>query len=109
MRLMTHTLKKFLKQWRDNYFLSSLLAYCLKPLHSLSARTASFIHRRIRKNGAAIRLPNGKKMTIGRDSGIGLASELFWHGFTGYEPETSRTLRNLFERSATFIDVGANC
>jgi FkbM family methyltransferase len=48
-------------------------------------------------------------MTIGKDSGIGMASLLFWHGIDGYEPDTSRTLRFLFERSGTFIDVGANC
>ena len=48
-------------------------------------------------------------MSIGRNSGIAIASLLFWHGLEGFEPETSRTLRSLFERAATFIDVGANC
>jgi FkbM family methyltransferase len=48
-------------------------------------------------------------MAIARDTGIGIASLLYWQGLDGYEPETSRTLRFLFERSATFIDVGANC
>jgi len=38
-----------------------------------------------------------------------MSSQLFWHGLDGYEPETSRTLRSLFEHAATFIDVGANC
>jgi FkbM family methyltransferase len=48
-------------------------------------------------------------MSIARDSGVGIASALFWHGLDGYEPETSRTLRFFFERVATFVDVGANC
>ena len=48
-------------------------------------------------------------MSIGGDSGIGIASLLFWHGLDGFEPETSRALRFFFERAATFLDVGANC
>ncbi len=48
-------------------------------------------------------------MTIGRDAGVGLASLLFWHGVDGYKRETSETLRFFFSRSATFVDVGANC
>jgi FkbM family methyltransferase len=89
--------------------MSLLLASSAKPLHFLSARAALQIERKVHKNGVSIRLPNGKSMSIGRNSGIGIASALFWHGLDGYEPDTSRTLRFFFERSATFIDVGANC
>jgi FkbM family methyltransferase len=62
----------------------------------------------VHRDGAAIRLPNGKIMRIARDCGVWIATALFWHGLDGHEPETSRALRFLFERSATFIDVGAN-
>lgn len=106
---MANVLKRFLKRWRDNYYLSSLLAHSLKPLRRVSSQTARNIQQTVRKNGVTIRLPNGKKMSIARDSGIGLASLLFWHGIDSHEPETSRTLRFFFERAATFIDVGANC
>jgi FkbM family methyltransferase len=106
---MASSLKKFLKRWRDNYHLGLLLAYSLKPLQFVSAHAARSIQQMVRKNGVTIRLSNGKKLSIAKDAGIGLASQLFWHGIDGYEPETSRTLRLLFERAATFIDVGANC
>lgn len=106
---MANVLKRFLKRWRDNYYLSSLLAHSLKPLRRVCSQTARNIQQTVRKNGVTIRLPNGKKMSIARDSGIGLASLLFWHGIDSHEPETSRTLRFFFERAATFIDVGANC
>ena len=106
---MARGLTRFLKRWRDNYYLSLLLASSAKPLRFISARTARFVEQKVRKNGVSIRLPNGKTMLIGRDAGIGFASTLFWHGLDGYEPETSRTLQFLFERAATFIDVGANC
>jgi FkbM family methyltransferase len=106
---MAGGLTRFLKRWRDNYYLSLSLAYSAKPLRFVSSRAALCIEQRVRKNGVTIRLPNGKKMSIGRNSGIGIASLLFWHGLDGFEPETSRALRFLFERAATFLDVGANC
>lgn len=106
---MAGGLKRFLKRWRDNYYLSLLLAYSAKALRFVSSKAALRIEQSVRKNGVTIRLPNGKYMSLGRNSGIGIASLLFWHGLDGFEPETSRTLRFLFERAATFLDVGANC
>lgn len=106
---MADGLERLLKRWRDNYYLSLLLAYVAKPLRWVSAQAVRGIEQKVRKNGVTIRLPNGKNMSIGRNSGIGIASLLFWHGLDGFEPETSRTLRFLFERATTFIDVGANC
>jgi FkbM family methyltransferase len=106
---MPNRLKALLKRWRDNYYLNALLANSAKPLYSASRHLALQVQRSIRKNGVTIQLPNGRQMTIGRDTGIGMASLLFWHGLDGHEPDTSRTLRFFFERSETFIDVGANC
>jgi FkbM family methyltransferase len=106
---MAGGLTRLLKRWRDNYYLSLLLASSAKPLRFVSARATHNIEQKVRKNGVSIRLPNGKNMSIGKNSGIGIASLIFWHGLDGYEPETSRALRFFFERAATFIDVGANC
>lgn len=98
-----------LKRWRGNYRISALLAFAARPVHFAFAQAVRAIEQKVQKNGVTIRLPNGKTMSIERDSGIGIGSLLFWHGLDGYEPETSRTLRFFFERAATFIDVGANC
>lgn len=106
---MAGGLTRLLKRWRDNYYLSQLLAYSAKPLRFVFAHSALHLEQKVRKNSVTIRLPNGKNMSIGRHSGIGIASLLFWHGLDGFEPETSRTLRFFFERAETFIDVGANC
>lgn len=103
------SIKRLLKRWRDNYYFSLLLAYSLKPLRFISSTAALQIQRKVRKNGVTIRLPNGRNLSIGRNTGIGIASLLFWHGLDGHEPETSRTLRFFFERVTTFLDVGANC
>jgi len=105
---VTGRLTAYLKRCRDHQYVSLALATLAKPLHSVCVRLAAETQRKVRKNGAAIRLPNGRIMRIAKDSGIWMASVLFWRGLDGHEPETSRTLRFLFERSATFIDVGAN-
>lgn len=100
---------RLLKHWRDNYYVSQLLSHSAKPVRFLFSQAASQLERKVRKNAVTIRLPNGKNLSIAQNSGIGIASLLFWHGLDGFEPETSRTLRFLFERASTFIDVGANC
>jgi hypothetical protein len=102
-------LSRLLKRWRGNYYVAALLAFVARPLRFIFARAALNIERKVQKNGVTIQLPNGSNLSIARDSGIALASLLFWHGLDGYEAETSRTLRFLFERAATFVDVGANC
>jgi len=98
----------FLKRCRDNHYVSLFLASIARPLNSFCLSLAAQIQRIVHRDGAAIRLPNGKIMRIARDCGVWIATALFWHGLDGHEPETSRALRSLFERSATFIDVGAN-
>jgi FkbM family methyltransferase len=106
---MAGGLARLLKRWRDNYYMSQVLAYSAKPWRFVFSQAALNLEQKVRKNSVTIRLPNGKNMSIGRNSGIGIASLLFWHGLDGFEPETSQTLRFFFERAATFIDVGANC
>lgn len=106
---MTGGLAKLLKRWRDNFYLSQLLAGLAKPLRSVTSQTARQLERKVRKNGVTILLPNSRKLSIGRNSGIGIASLLFWRGLDGFEPETSKTLRFFFERVTAFVDVGANC
>jgi len=105
---MTSRVTALLKRCRDNHHVSLILAAIGRPVHSACLRLATQIQRRVHKDSATIRLPNGKTMKIARDCGRWIATALFWHGLEGHEPETSRALRFLFERSATFIDVGAN-
>jgi FkbM family methyltransferase len=97
-----------LRRWRENYYASNLLAAIARPLERSCSGVAKQFRRRIRKNGFSYLLPNGKTLRIGRDSGLYLASLLFWGGLDSFEPETSRTLRFFFLRVSTFVDVGAN-
>lgn len=98
----------FLKRCRDNHYVGLFLAGIARPVRSACLGLATQIQSKVHKDSASIRLPNGKIMRIARGCGTWIATALYWHGLDSHEPETSRTLRFLFERSATFIDVGAN-
>ena len=100
--------RQLLKRLRENYYAGNTLAAIARPLNYFSQRLSCEIKRKIKKNGVAIELPNGRTLRIARDAGVGVASLLFWSGLNGFEPYTCRTLRFFFERSATFVDVGAN-
>jgi FkbM family methyltransferase len=84
------------------------LATVAKPVHFVSRNFSLEIERKIRKNSAAIQLPNGRVLRLARNAGVGFSSALYWRGLDGFEPETSKTLRFFFERAETFVDVGAN-
>jgi len=99
---------KYLKLARENYYVSAVLAAIARPIHSVSTRLSAQIERKVKRNSAAIRLPNGRLLRVARDSGINMASLLFWKGLEGYEAQTSETVRYFVERISTFVDVGAN-
>ncbi len=99
---------RLLKRLRENYYLGNALAHIALPIHLVCKRLSVEIQKKIKRNGVAIRLPNGQILRLDRDAGIAISSLLFWNGLDGYEPQTSKVLRFFFERSATFVDVGAN-
>lgn len=105
---MPHVVADALRRWRDEYYFSRVLSAVTKPMQSLCSTLARQIEMKVKRNGVALRLPNGANMRLARDAGVTLASALYWHGLDGHERETSRALRFFFERSGCFVDVGAN-
>lgn len=99
---------RYLKSARENYYVSAILAAIAKPIHAASVRIATQIEHKVKTNSATIKLPNGRTLRFDRDSGINLASLLFWKGLDGYEAQTSETIRFFVERTSIMIDVGAN-
>lgn len=105
---MANVVADVLRKSREEYVFSRILSTAAKPVHALCSKVAQHIERKVKRNGVVTRLPNGATMRLGRDAGIGLASALYWHGIDGHERETSQALRFFFERSACFVDAGAN-
>ena len=97
-----------LKRLRENCYFGNALAVVARPVQVAGERVSVEIRRKVKRNGVAIRLPNGQILPLARDAGIAISSLLFWNGLDGYEPQTSKTLRFFFERFSTFVDVGAN-
>jgi hypothetical protein len=81
---------RLLKRWRENYYFGNALATVARPMYWASQRLSLEIAQKVRKNGVAVRLPNGQKLRFGRDAGVNIASLLFWKGVDGYEPDTLR-------------------
>ena len=99
---------RFLRRARENYYISNALATVARPLYRVCRRLSAELSAKIRKNGAAIELPNGRTLRFARNAGIDISSALFWNNLEAFEPATSKALRFFFERSTTFVDVGAN-
>ncbi len=99
---------RFLRRARENYYISNALAIVARPLYRVCRGLSAQLSARIRKNGAAIELPNGRTLRFARNAGIEISTALFWNNLEGFEPGTSKALRFFFERSTTFVDVGAN-
>lgn len=105
---MPVSLQHWLKRWRDNKYVSILLADTTRPFHRFFTATARQLEMKVHRDGATLKLPNGKCLRIASGTSVAISSAVFWHGLDGVESHTSATLRFFFERSQTFIDVGAN-
>ena len=53
------------------------------------------------------RLPNGRTLVLWSRADDWISNQVFWRGWDGYEPETSRTFFRLAGRARVTIDVGA--
>ncbi len=84
---MADGLTKLLKRWRDNYYVSQLLSYPAKPLRFVSSSIALQLQQKIRKNSVTIRLPNGKKMSIGETQGLELPPYSFGMDWMDLNPK----------------------
>jgi len=53
------------------------------------------------------RLPNGRTLVLWSRADDWISNQVFWRGWDGYEPETSRTFFRLALRARVTLDVGA--
>lgn len=88
---------------------STLMTSLARPLVGWNSRLADASMRHLPRVGAVtVRSPGGDQFRMRSPGHSEITNRLFWRGFFGCEPATSRTLYRLFSRCESFVDVGAN-
>ena len=100
-------MRNFLRRARLNSAVSMLLYSMGRPIFRVARGLETQIAKRIRRNGGSAEY-DGITLHFPRNVGIGFLSSISWHGTQGFEPDTWATLRQLIQRSATFLDIGSN-
>jgi len=100
-------MKRFLNRIRHQYHLS-LLARCIAwPMACLCRTVADQLRMKVWVNGGTVEY-DGISLAFPRNVGVGYASNIYWNGVNGFEPDTWRVIRHFLLRSTLFVDVGSN-
>jgi FkbM family methyltransferase len=79
-----------------------------RSLMNLTGRKAEWVIRHLPRVGrASARLPNGRVLRLWSRGDEWISNQVFWRGWAGHEPETTRVFFSLAQASAATIDVGA--
>jgi FkbM family methyltransferase len=80
-------------------------------LHALLAgtgRRSEWIIKHLHRAGAVrALLPNGRTLSLWSRGDDWVSNQIYWRGWDGYEPETTRLFYRLAERANVTIDIGA--
>jgi FkbM family methyltransferase len=99
-------MKKYFKKIRSNIFISKILLFIFKPIHSLALKAVVFIPKHIRPNEEIVNY-FGHKIYFPKNIGGSILNSLFWKK-NGFEPDIG-CLMNLFAlKNDVFVDIGSN-
>ena len=75
---------------------------------SLAGVRSEFVVRHLHRVGSvASRLPNGRLLRLWSRADDWVSNQVYWRGWTGYEPETAPLFYLLASRARVTLDVGA--
>ena len=102
------TLTGAIKQLRASQPFNAAATMALRAL--LPAGGArEFARRHLPRVGTVrAKLPDGREVRLWSRGDDGVANDLFWGGFAGYEPDTSPTFWRLAQTAQVTFDVGAH-
>lgn len=100
-------IRRWLKDVRNNYFISKVFIFVGKPVHQTFVFLANQIQMKVKKNGGEL-IYDGIKIDIPKNVGVGMASNIFWNGTAGFEPWTWQTIKQCTLRADIFLDIGSN-
>lgn len=98
------TLKRFRVSQPFNFVASSLMRVALKILRVESESVIKHLHR---VGTVRCRLPNDRTLTLWSRGDDWVSNQIYWRGWSGYEPETVPLFFRLAATAAVTLDVGA--
>ncbi len=106
---MAHSIKAALRTLRSVPPLNAAVTSMLRACFRVSGLKFPSVTNRLRRVGEVRdRLPNGRTLRLlGTENDL-ISNQIFWHGWSHYEPDTMPLFFRLASRSHVTIDVGAN-
>lgn len=88
---------------------NNLATSTLRGLFAAVGQQPEFLIKHLPRTGiTSVDLPNGKNLKLESASEDWIPTQLFWRGWTGYEPEMTGIFFRLAESARTVLDVGAH-
>lgn len=102
-------MKDFLKRLRGLGPLNSALTRIVRLILRLTGRTPGLAARHLPRVGTVkATLPNGASLVMSSRGDDWVANQVFWHGWTGYEPELSPLFWRAAVEAGVTVDIGAH-
>jgi FkbM family methyltransferase len=97
-----------LKRLRVSQPFNYLATTCMRALFKVTGSESELIIKHLHRVGnVRLTLPNGRTLHLWSRADDWVSNQIFWRGWTGYEPETVPLFYRLATRARTTIDVGA--
>lgn len=100
-------MKTYLNKLRYQHHISLMARYALLPIQRLCEALANQIRLKVWINGGKV-VYDGISISFPKNVGVSYASDIFWNGLRGFEPETWQVIKHFVGRATVFVDVGAN-
>lgn len=102
-------IKSKLKLMRASQPFNSLATSSLRGLFAAVGQQPEFLIKHLPRTGiTSVQLPNGQSLKLEAASEDWIPTQLFWRGWTGYEPEVTSLFFRLAESARAVLDVGAH-
>lgn len=106
--MVSNLLKNNLKKLRSSQPFNRVTTSGAKALLSLTGLKSEFLVKHLHRiDLVESKLPNGRIFKLNSKGDDWVSNQVFWRGWSGYEPETAPLFYRLAEKSAVIFDVGA--
>ncbi|MFY9555301.1 MAG: FkbM family methyltransferase [Blastocatellia bacterium] len=100
--------KKVLKRLRASQPFNSLATSTVRALLSATGLRSEMVIKHLHRMGMVrSELPNGRILRLRSEADDWVSNQIYWRGWSGYEPETAPVFFRLAARASVTIDVGA--